>query len=285
MYIILLFQQLIASSTHLFAKSVTSELHPAVVVLLRGVFSVAAYGLWSIVQRKKLKPFEMRDLPLLLILGAINIPINQLMFIWGVSYTTAPNAALAYALSPAFVLIIATSFFGEKITKWKIIGIVIAIIGTVLVLLEKGLEFNSKHFWGNIMVLGASCSWAFYTILGKRFAQKYGALQATALCMMMGFVLYVPVFGMLPIPMNLGSVSSENWWKLLYLGGVTSTAGYALWYYALTKGDASKVSVFNNLQPVFTTVLALIFMGTQPTPLFIVGGLIAITGVIITQRG
>lgn len=244
-----------------------------------------AYGIWMLIQRKKLKPFEMRDLPGLLVLGLINIPINQLMFIWGVSYTTAPNAALAYALTPAFVLIIASTFYGERITRWKLIGIVIAIIGTVLVLLERGLELNSKHFWGNIMVLGASCSWAFYTTLGKKFAQKYGALQSTALSMMSGLLLYLPIFALLPVPFTISELAPFNWFQLFYLGVITSGAGYALWYYALTKGDASKVAVFNNLQPIFTTILAYIFLGTQPSGLFIVGGIIAIFGVILTQRG
>lgn len=285
MYPVLFLQQLIASSTHLFAKSITATLHPAMVVLLRGCFSCLAYGLWMLFQRNKLKPFETRDILGFLVLGLINIPINQLMFIWGVSYTTAPNAALAYALTPAFVLIIASTFYGEKITLWKTVGIIIAIIGTVLVLLERGLELNSKHFWGNIMVLGASCSWAFYTILGKKYAQKYGAIQSTALSMMAGLFLYIPFFAMLPVEFNLGTVTPFNWFQLFYLGVITSGAGYALWYYALTKGDASKVAVFNNLQPIFTTVLAFIFLGTQPSALFIVGGVIAIVGVILTQRG
>lgn len=285
MYPILLLQQLIASSTHLFAKSITASLHPALVVLLRGAFSSAAYGIWMLFQRKKLRTFETSDIIGFLVLGLINMPINQLMFIWGVSYTTAPNAALAYALTPAFVLIIASSFYGEKITRWKLIGIIIAIIGTVLVLLERGLEFNSKHFWGNIMVLGASCSWAFYTTLGKKFAQKYGALQSTAITMISGFLLYSPIFALLPVEFNLSIVTPFNWVQLFYLGVITSGAGYALWYYALTKGDASKVAVFNNLQPIFTTILAYIFLGTQPSGLFIVGGAIAIFGVILTQRG
>ena len=285
MYPVLFLQQLIASSTHLFAKSITATIHPAMVVLIRGAFSCLAYGLWMLFQRKKLKPFEMRDTVGFLVLGLINISINQLMFIWGVSYTTAPNAALAYALTPAFVLIIASSFYGEKITRWKLIGIIVAIFGTVLVLLERGLELNSKHFWGNLMVLGASCSWAFYTTLGKKFAQKYGALQSTALSMISGFLLYTPIFTLLPVEFNLGIITPFNWFQLFYLGVVTSGAGYALWYYALTKGDASKVSVFNNLQPIFTTILAYIFLGTQPSALFIVGGVIAIIGVVLTQRG
>ena len=103
--------------------------------------------------------------------------------------------------------------------------------------------------------------------------------------MFIGFLLYIPVFLSLSIPIDVASISTTNWLQLLYLGGITSTAGYALWYYALTKGDASKVSVFNNLQPIFTTILALIFLGTQPSLLFIIGGLFAISGVIITQKG
>jgi drug/metabolite transporter (DMT)-like permease len=69
------------------------------------------------------------------------------------------------------------------------------------------------------------------------------------------------------------------------LGVITSGLGYALWYFALTKMEASKLAVFNNIQPVLTTVMAYFLFNTLPSEFFIFGAIIAIIGVVITQLG
>ncbi len=288
MYLLLILQQLIASSTHLVAKSVTSLMHPTSVVFMRGAFTVVAYGSWYLLRRKHLPRIDRADWPLLLLLGFINLPINQLCFVWGVQFTTAPNAALAYALTPAFVVIMLAIGL-RKWPGWKrVLGVAIAITGAAIVLVDKGAVVSAKHTQGNLMVLAASASWGLYTVLGRRMVIKYGAAYATALTFFVGFLLYIPTWLLLPVQINLEpltnpSIASSVWMQLFYLGVITSGVGYGLWYYALTHMDTHRVAVFNNLQPVFTTILALIIFGTQPTMMFVVGGCVALAGVVMTQ--
>lgn len=285
MYPLILLQQIIASSTHLFAKNVTALIHPSTVVLFRGFFSAMAYGLWLLLTRKSLKTIEKDDIPGFFILGALNMPINQLLFIWGVRYTTPANASLAYALTPAFVLIIAVMFLGEKLTKRKLFGIIIAMLGTIIVLFEKGLAFGSEQFLGNIMVLLASISWAIYTSLGKKYAMKYGGIFSTGVSMFTGLLLYIPIVMLLPFDITPSNYDASIWFQLFYLGVITSGLGYALWYFALTKMEASKLAVFNNIQPVLTTIMAFFLFNTLPSEFFMIGAFIAICGVVITQLG
>ncbi len=291
MYYLLVFQQLIASSTHLFAKVVTTTMHPTVVVLYRGMFSIIAYGIWLFIRRNKIERIEKQDWLMLLLLGLLNMPMNQLMFVWGLKYTSAPNASLAYALSPAFVLIISSVMHCERLSVYKVVGISVAIIGTVVVLFERGFSFSGEHMFGNVIELCASLTWAFYTVLGRRIALRYGAVYSTAISMLIGFALYVPLFFTLTnttLPEVNGSplfINGEQWFGLFYLGVITSGLGFALWYVLLTKLESSKVAVFNNLQPVLTTILAVIFLHQQPSLLFVIGGIVALVGVVITQRG
>jgi drug/metabolite transporter (DMT)-like permease len=103
-----------------------------------------------------------------------------------------------------------------------------------------------------------------------------------------GLAWFVPVWALIPVhdPMTV-LVSPgwfEHWAQLFYLGVITSGVGYGLWYYALSRMEASRVSVFNNLQPVLTSILAFGLFGTVPTVMFVVGGAIAIAGVVVTQR-
>jgi drug/metabolite transporter (DMT)-like permease len=286
MAFLLVFQQLIASSTHLFAKHVVETLHPAVVVLYRGGFSILAYASWMLLRRQPFSRIERSDWPMLLMLGIINIPMNQLMFVWGLRYTTPADASLAYALSPAFVLVITRVLGHEVLTRAKVYGIICALAGTCIVLLEKGLSFRSEHLMGNVIELCASMSWAFFTVFGRRMSIKLGAVYATGLSMLIGTIVYLPLYAVLPVAHVPPSVlSADQWGGLLYLGVVTSGFGFGLWYYLLTKMEASKVAVFNNLQPVFTTVMSFVLMGIVPTPFFVVGGCVVLLGVFLTQRG
>ena len=137
---------------------------------------------------------------------------------------------------------------------------------------------------GDILALIASISWALYTIIGKNLIRKYNPIYITGLTMIIGFLLYIPIFLSLDVQFEGINISTKNWFQFFYLGAFTSAIGYAIWYYALTKIDASKLSVYNNLQPALTAILALIFFGTPITLYFLFGGSLIVGGVFLTQR-
>ena len=284
MYFIILLQQLIASTTHIVAKTITTDLSAPLVLLFRAGTASLAFVALFLFRREKFFRIERNDVPKFILLGALNIPLNQFLFLTAIKHTTAPNVALAYALTPAFVFILALIFLKEKATWMKLLGIAVAITGTVMILFEKGFSADSDHLLGNILGLLASLSWAMYTVLGKNFSQKYGAVYSIAMSMFIGFLLYIPVYFLTGTEFRVSTITLPQWGQIAYLGIVTSCIAYVLWYYALKHTDASKVSVFNNLQPILTTIMAVAFLGQSLTLIFIIGGILIIAGVYITQR-
>jgi drug/metabolite transporter (DMT)-like permease len=285
MYFLIFIQQLIASGTHVIVKGLTETLPPSVILLLRSFIAALFYVLWIFIREKNVIRIERKDIKLAVLLGILNIPINQYLFFVGVHLSTAPNASLAYALTPAFVLIIAIIFLKESSNWKKITGVAIALSGAVIILLEKGLELSSDHFIGNILLLLASLSWGLYTVIGRDFSRKYGAVYSTAVTMFSGFIFYIPIYLFTEEPVHIMQLGVMDWLGILYVGLLTSGVGYLIWFYALKKIEASKLSVFNNLQPVFTTILAMIFLHHQLTIPFLAGGVLIIGGVVLTQRG
>ncbi len=284
MYFLIILQQFISAGASIVAKSINNSLEPTVIMFYRSLFSAVFFSLWILFKRKSLPKIDKKDYWLLLVLGIINIPVNQLLFIWGLEYTVAPNASLAYSLTPAFIVILSFLFLKVRYSKNALLGIVIAFIGVFVILFEKGLSIDSTKFIGDLMVLSASFSWAIVSILVARFVILYGAFYVTALSMVIGFFTYLPVYFFIGTPLNENVISIQNWAELFYLGIITSVVSYAIYSYALTKIETSKVAVFNNLQPFLTTVLAIFILNQNPSIQFIVGGLIAIGGVVITQR-
>ncbi|MFW5702085.1 MAG: DMT family transporter [Bacteroidota bacterium] len=285
MYFVLFLQQFLASMTHIVGKSITFEIPPATVLAYRAAIAAALYFVWIMIRRGKFLRIDLRDVPTLLIIALLNVPLNQFLFLTSVKLTSPPNVALAYALTPAFVLIIAIIFLKESSTPIKISGVVLAIMGAVFMIFERGINFGSDHFTGNVLVLIASMAWALYTVLGRDFSRKYGAFYTTGISLIVGFIIYFIIFQFLPYGWHFEDMTTTNWLQVFYLGAITSGLAHALWYWALTKLEASKVAVFNNLQPVFTTILSVIFFGTPITIPFLIGGAMIITGVVLTQRG
>jgi len=283
-YLLLIFQQFISSTTHIFAKNLSFDLPPGVILLLRSFFAVLFFLLLLKLRNQNLFAIQKEDILRFVILGLLNIPLNQYLFFVSIKYTTAPNVALAYALSPIFILIIAVSFFREKADLIKILGIAIAFFGISIILVEKGVSFKSEYFVGNLLALVASVCWALYTTYGKGLIKKYGSIYTTAMAMTFGFILYLPIafvegdFG------KLCTVYPIHLAQILYLAIMTSGLAYLIWYYALKRLPASNVGVFNNLQPVFTTILAIIFFKQHISAVYILGGVMVILGVILTQR-
>ncbi|MBX3042479.1 MAG: EamA family transporter [Candidatus Kapabacteria bacterium] len=285
MNFIIFLQQLISSSTHIVAKGVTNELEPVLILLFRALIATSVYFAYLAIRRSSWKRIEPRDWWLVALLGILNIPLNQYFFLVGISHTTAPNVSLAYALTPVFVFIVAAIFLKEKVTFLKIVGIAIAVSGAIVLLSEKGFNFSSETMKGDIFALMASFSWGLYTIIGRNFTRKYGAIYSTALAMASGAFFFIPVFFTFGGNLDISHITILNWGQLLYLGAITSGLGYALWFYALKKIEASKLAVFNNFQPVLTAILAFLIFGTHVTEYFIIGGIMIIAGVILTQKG
>jgi drug/metabolite transporter (DMT)-like permease len=288
LYVVLLIQQFIASSTHLIAKDAASRLHPVSLVLVRGTLTCLAFGAWFLMARRRWKPVAWRDVGLILGLGFVNLPINQLVFTWGVSHTTPPNASLAYAMTPAFVASLMIFVQRRSLSPHKLLGIFVAFVGAAIVLVDRGADVAAGRTLGNVLVLVASFSWAVFTLYGRPLIERYGPIQASAMTFFAGLATYIPLWLLMPVDGQLAVLwrgdATTVWWQLVYLGVVTSGIGYALWYYALGRLDSGKVAVFSNMQPVLTSVLAFVFLGQTPSPAFVVGGCIALLGVIVTQR-
>ncbi len=283
--ILIVIQQFTASSSHVIAKDLTDRIDPKTILLFRSLFAALIFIVWIKFGNLRKKKIEKKDYLTCLVLGILNVPINQFLFLTSIKMTGAPNVALAYAIMPAFVLIISMAFLKEKVTWRKTAGIFTAIAGTSMILFEKGIDLNSGHFAGNLLALAASVSFAFYTTIGKKMVEKYGGLYMTGITMIIGFVTYMPEYLLISPDFAPAEYIATDWLKIVFLAVMTSAFGYGLWYYALSRLDASKVAVFNNLQPIFTTVLSMIFLGHVLTPVFFVGGIIAISGVLLTQKG
>ncbi len=227
------------------------------------------------------------DIPKLLWLGFLVIPVNQGFFLFGLTESTASHAALLYALTPIVVFLLARRFLREGNAGVKLIGIVAAFAGVALILLDRGLAREMSVMRGDLLMLVAVLSWALYTIGSKELLNRYDPMTLTTWVLVAGTVMTLPA-ALIPgaIP-KLSTLSLPVWGGLAYLAVGTSVIAYPLWLYALRQLEASKVAITTNAQPVLTSVLSWLIFGERFGPAFFVGAALILFGVtwVETRKG
>ncbi len=285
-YFYLVLQQIIGSSTHLVAQDASQHVDPSFLLLLRagGASIIFTVLLW--VTEKKWNIFhriQREDYGRLFLLCLLNVPMNQLLYLHGVRYTTPANAALLYAMTPAMVFVFTLIVHSERPSWKKILGIGMAFIGAGIIMFERGAELRAEHTVGNILIFIAVIAWSLFTMFGRPLVLKYGALYVTAINMILGTILYFP-FGFLTMGgSSIGALTAQSWLEVFYLALFASVLNYLLWYAALVKLEATRVAIFQNLQPIITTILALYFERAVITAQFIGGGSLALLGVLVVE--
>lgn len=284
-YIILILIQLLASTTHIFGKALTNDLEPSLVLFFRSLFASLIFLFLLSFQKGKVFRIERKDALPFVIIGILNIPLNQYLFFISVKLTSPSNVAFAYALTPVFILFLAKSYLHESITFGRWIGVLLAFSGISIILLQNGISFESENFIGNIIALTATFCWSMYSTYSKNLIVKYGSLYSTAIAMIFGFIFYLPITIITNSLNQIAKIQPVHWLEILYMAIVTSVIVYLLWFYTIKRLPVSKIGVFQNLQPVFTTILSVIIFNQQITAGYLFGGILVIIGVILTQQG
>ncbi len=281
-YPLIILGQLIAGGTFPIAKIAVSSIEPFTLALLRfGIASVAM--LLIIVATGRVRKIERGDWLRFIMIGLLAVPLNQLLFLYGLKFTTAGRSALYYGATPIFVFLMAILYLNEKVTPLKIIGIAASFAGVAVIL--RGGRMDEGMFFGDFLVILAVIAWAAYTVFGKSLLRKYGSLTVTAYALIIGTLAYLPI-GIIPaIRFDYSQVPDAAWLSLLYIAIMTSVVSYSIWYWALARMEASKLAIFQNLQPVFAAILSMLVVSETFGFDFYLGGALVIGGVLITQRG
>ncbi|MGA8891126.1 MAG: DMT family transporter [Anaeromyxobacteraceae bacterium] len=283
--LVMLLHSALSAGTYLAAKRALGELSPFELALARFSFAALVYaGLLA----WRWKPVSRRDLAAFALLGLVAVPLNQGLFLFGLSRTTPGHAALLYAMTPIFVFVLALLRREERSSPWKVIGIGVAFAGAAIVLVARGQLSGQpgadRALQGDLLVLLAVIAWAVYVVWGKPYAERLGVVMTTGLTVVSGTVLYLPAGLALSRASSFQALSRAGWWSLFYLVVLTSVVSYLLYYWALKREDASRVAIWSNTQPVLTALLAWAVQGDPLTPSFVAGGVLVILGVVMTQQ-
>lgn len=234
-----------------------------------------AYG------RERSLAFRRRDLLSLVVAALIGIFLNQLTFVYAIKLTTATTVALLFGTLPVMAGLFAFVLGIERLGSRFWLAGLLAFGGAALVALGSGGGVPG-HVWGDLLALGATLTWAWYSVAAAPLLRRYSPLRVSALAFLIGSV---PLFavGAEQLATQDYGYGASIW--LLYVFAVLGPLVVAnlLWFGAISRVGPSRASVFANLQPFLAAVFSLLILSESMTRLQVAGGL-AIAAAILLSR-
>ena len=171
--------------------------------------------------------------------------------------------------APVITALLARAFLGERLGRAALLAMAGAVVGTGL--LVGGVPRSgdlSSMLTGAALALGAGFSYSVVALTGRAVAPRYHPLQPIALAFTLGAALLAPLA--LSGGLYLG-YPPVGWGLLLYLGLVPTAVGYALYLRGLSSTPATVSTILVLLEPLGSTVLAMLFLGERLAPLGVAG--------------
>jgi drug/metabolite transporter (DMT)-like permease len=219
-----------------------------------------------------------RDFAFLALLGATGITANQYCFVVGLGKTSVAHASLMIALTPLVVLLMAAAAGQERITARKAAGMAIALGGVALLL--TGAVRGTATLIGDLIVFGATASFAFYTVASKSVVGRFSTFGLNYYVYLLGTLFMLPVGGPLLRALHPGAITAMGWLSVLYMGLVGSIAAYLIYFEVMRSLSASEVAALSYLQPVVASAIGvLVFPAERITAGLLAGGAVILAGV------
>ncbi|MBB4367307.1 O-acetylserine/cysteine efflux transporter [Bradyrhizobium sp. cir1] len=207
--------------------------------------------------------------------------LNFGLFYVGLGLGSGSMSAVAYQLAPPFTVLLAWPLLAERPSLASSAGVALAFLGVIVLAAGPGLSAKPLPL---LLVVGAAFAFAVSNVLTKR----YGPFDPL---MLMGWssLLTVPQVMLMSLLLeygqatSLGTADGRGWLALAYTIFIGGIVGFGLWFWLIARCSMGRVAPFGLLLPVFALMSSVIFLGEQVTPKLIVGGLLALSGVAMTQ--
>jgi drug/metabolite transporter (DMT)-like permease len=241
---------------------------------------VAAIALAPIVAlRGKDRPARRDVLPLVLV-AVTGMTAYQLLLNTGERTVDAGTASLLVSTGPIFVAVMAAALLGERLDAAAWTGVALGFCGAAIIAIGQGGGVGVSP--DAVLVLLAAISQAAFFVLQKPLLPRYGSLRVTGWAMWIGALLLVPFAPAAPAAVPAAGLEATA--AVAFLGLGASALGFLTWAHALTRLEVHRAASCLYAVPVVAILVAWLWRGEVPSGLSVLGGVVALMGVAVTNR-
>ena len=185
-----------------------------------------------------------------------------LLLFYGMRQAPGAVGAVVMAATPAVTALGAVVFLHDRITTWKIVGLGLAVAGVVAVNLGGPSSGSGNAVWvGSLLVFGAVCCEAVYTLLGKRLTADLSPLAIAVWAAVGAAVLFAPFAVVQGVGFDWTAPGWSDWAALVWWGTGTMGLGSVLWFRGVMRVSGTTASGFMAVMPISALLLSYLLLG------------------------
>lgn len=284
--IILVTLSILWGGSFFFIEVLVDHLPPLTIVTAR--VGLAALALWGIVLARKLPlPQNKVQWGALFIIGFLNNALPFCLITWGQTQINSGLASIFNATTPFFTVLVAGALLtDEKITKPKLAGVIIGLIGTAVLIGPDALKGVTGSMLGQLAVMGAAISYAFAGTYARRF-KKWGLsplIVATGQ-VSMAVLMLLPLMLFIDRPWVNFAMPFDAIWAIIGLAFFSTVIAYNLYFRLIASAGATNAALVTFLIPISAILLGVTILGESFTGLQAIGmGLIGVGLLVMDGR-
>lgn len=246
---------------------------------------LAAASQLGMARAMRLPRVPTRDARELILLGMLGNGVYQILFILGVVRSSVATAALIVASTPAFIALLGRMLGTERLTRRQWLGIALQILGCSSVVMgsARGGSGDDSAL-GVALLVGASMSWAVYSVALRRVAHQVHTLQLGGLTMLGGALVATLVAIPALVATPWLALPAGVYAAILYSALIAMVFAYLFWYRGLRILGPTRTAVYSNLQPLIAAIVAYFVFREVPTIPQTFGAALVISGLLLTRR-
>ncbi|QFL59293.1 EamA family transporter [Staphylococcus aureus] len=229
---------------------------------------------------KKLPTPELRDIPVIFILGFCGFVIYHTALNFGEALISAGISGILVSTTPIFSSALAYIFLKEHFSKWNWLSSLVAFIGISIISVSKD-DYTTINVLGVFIILLASFSESLYFTFQKKYIEKYGFIAFTLYTIMASspfMLIFIP-----EIINDIHGATFTSIVSVLYLAIFPTIIPYVLLAYIVKSVGVSDATMSLYLTPIVSLLLSYLLLDELPTTLAIIGGIITLLGVSLSN--
>ena len=205
-------------------------------------------------------------------LGGIFLAGDMALFYSAIKLASVVDVTVIGAFQPVLVILAARRLFGERLARWDVMWITLAMLGVVATVLGPGVK-TQHQLLGDLLAVGSLLCWSAYWLVTKHTRELHGALEYTVAVTVMSAVVVTPI--VLLSGQSLADVKLGDWTWIILLA-VVPGGGHLIMNWSHRYVDASISSILGNLSPLVAAVLAIPILNQSLTISQVLGVLVGL---------
>ncbi|WP_419174572.1 DMT family transporter [Desulfosediminicola sp.] len=283
-YVLLVLTTLFWSGNFVISRGMHTEIPPFTLAFWRWMTALLILLSFAVVHLWRQRELARTHSRFIILQGILGVGGFNTMVYLAMQTTTAINAVLVNSSIPVLIAVCSWVLYKEIMSVRQCFGVLVSLTGVVLIIAHGELahllqvSFNR----GDLYMLVAAVIWALYSANLKRYPQGLHPLAYQSGIVMVGLVVLLPLYLYEMASGKVMSVTPGSVATIVYVALFASILAYIFWNRAVRDVGANKAGPFIHLMPVFSAILAVLFLGEKIYSYHLQGIALIFTGIAMT---